>query len=132
MENKKKNSTLIIIGIVITILAILLIGYFALKPKKVSSDNNLKSLKISNYSITFDKDITTYSINIENDITSLEVKAVPMDSNSRVVITGNTNILNDTNEVTITVTAENGASKIYTIHVNKNSNENPEEDNINE
>lgn len=84
-----------------------------------SSDNYLKELSIDGYEIDFDKDVTEYKIDVKSDVDSLDIKAIANDWRSTVVITGNENFKAGENVVTITVTAENGATKEYKIIVNK-------------
>lgn len=86
-----------------------------------SSDNKLKSLTISGYTIKFDPNKDTYSLEVENNVTSLNVTAEANDSKSTVSIKGNTSLKVGTNNITITVTAENNSVKIYTVKVVRKS-----------
>lgn len=86
-----------------------------------SSNNYLKSLEIDGYEIEFDKDTNEYKITVKSDVTSLDIKATPEDSRSRVEITGNEKFKKGNNIVTITVTAEDGSTREYKITVNKES-----------
>lgn len=125
MKDKNNNNTTgVIIGIIVLIIALIIALWFVLKPVENSSNNNLDSLVIENYPITFSSDNTTYTINVDEDVNSIEVTAVPEDKNANVVITGNTNIQTGSNEIKITVTAADGTSKIYTVHVNKKTDNN--------
>lgn len=122
-NDKRSTSSIIIIVIVLALLIGILIWYFTRPKDTSSSNNNLDSLVIANYPITFDQNTTTYTINVDEDVDSLEVKAVPEDKSAKVVITGNTNIATGSNEIKVTVTSADGNSKIYTIHVNKKNND---------
>lgn len=123
MGNDKRSTTsIIIIVIVLALLIGILVWYFTRPKDSNSSNNNLDSLVIANYPITFDQNTTTYTINVDDDVDSLEVTAVPEDKSAKVVITGNTNIATGSNEIKVTVTSADGTSKIYTIHVNKKNN----------
>lgn len=130
-KNKRSMSNVIVIIIVLAIL-IGIVAWYLMRPSEDSSNNNLDSLVIANYPITFEKNTTTYTINVDEDVDSLEVKAIPEDNAAKVVITGNTNITTGTNEIKITVTASDGTSKIYTVHVNKKNNNDIIDDNMND
>lgn len=122
MKNKDNNMVGTVIGIIVLIVVVALLLWYFLRPKNDSNNNNLSSLVIANYPITFASDTTTYSIDIDEDVDSIEVKAVPDDKDAKVVITGNTNMKTGSNEIKITVTAVDGSSKVYTVHVNRKSN----------
>ena len=122
MKNKDNNMVGIVIGIILLIVAVALLLWYFLRPKDVANNNDLASLVIANYPITFASDNTTYSIDIDEDVDSIEVTAVPDDKDAKVVITGNTNMKTGSNEIRITVTAVDGSSKVYTVHVNRKSN----------
>lgn len=88
------------------------------KPEEEKSKNaNLKSLTIEGVDLIpeFNPEVTEYSVKlIDFKDRDLNITAEPEDEKSVVKIVGNTNIT-DENEITITVTAEDGTSKIYTI-----------------
>ena len=86
-----------------------------------SSDNTLKSLSVSKGSLdpAFDSSKTTYSINVDNDVTKIDVDALPTDEKASVSISGNTNLKEGMNTITIKVTAENESVKTYTSNVNR-------------
>ena len=84
-----------------------------------SSDATLKSITLENGSIDFSPNTTKYTVNVDKTVTSLGLKAVANSSKAKVVITGDENFKTGVNLVTITVTAENGATKIYEITVIK-------------
>ena len=86
-----------------------------------SSNNYLKSLQISEEGLTpsFLKTKTNYSLNVGLKVTNLEVNAVAEDSKAKVSVTGNKDLKEGDNNVVITVTAENGSQRTYTIIVNK-------------
>ncbi len=86
---------------------------------KYSSNNYLKLLEISGHDITFDKETLEYNIKVKSTVTSLDIKAIPEDSNSRVEITGNEKFKKGDNVVTITVTAEDGSTREYKINIDK-------------
>lgn len=84
-----------------------------------SSNNNLKSLSVSNGSINFNKNTTTYSVNVESSVTSINVNAEAEDAGARVDGVGNRTLNYGNNSIVITVTAPSGAVKNYTINVNR-------------
>ena len=84
-----------------------------------SSNNNLKSLSVSNGSINFNKDVTTYNVNVESSVTSINVSAIAEDVGARVDGIGNKPLNYGNNGIVITVTAPSGAVKNYTINVNR-------------
>lgn len=84
-----------------------------------SSNNYLKSLEINNHEIKFDRETTDYSITVDSNVTSLDITALAEDSSARVEITGNESFKEGKNTVVVTVTAENGSEREYTITVNK-------------
>ena len=96
-----------------------------------SSNAFLRSLSISGYTLhpRFNKNTTNYSITVNNNIKSLGVTAYPEDSKSKVSISGNRNWKVGVNNITITVTAENGNKKVYTVAVTRKDEDNktPEE-----
>ncbi len=86
-----------------------------------SSNNYLKSLQVSEEGLTpnFLKTKTNYSLNVGLKVTNLDVTAVAEDSKAKVSVTGNKDLKEGDNNVVITVTAENGSQRTYTIIVNK-------------
>lgn len=84
-----------------------------------SSDNTLKSLSVSGYTLnpTFKPSTTSYTINVANTVTGLNVSAVPNNSKAKVTVTGNKSWKVGVNTITIKVTAENGNIKNYTVNV---------------
>ena len=90
------------------------------EPQK-SSNNNLKSLDISGYTLNpgFDKDKTSYSMTVNNGITGLNVSALAEDEKATVTIEGTSNWKVGVNNVKVTVIAEDGSKKVYTIAVTR-------------
>lgn len=87
----------------------------------------LKDLKIENYEITpiFNSYINNYSVLIDNEITSLNITAIPLDSDANVEITGNENFLIGINTVTIKVTArDNSSTETYYLQVERQASSN--------
>jgi len=86
-----------------------------------SSDNNLKSLGVSGYDIipNFNKDTLDYNLTIPNGATEVIVNATPNDGKSTIKVEGNKDLKVGNNTVTVTVTAEDGSTKVYTINVKR-------------
>lgn len=84
-----------------------------------SKDNYLKSLSIEGYTITpeFDKDTLEYSAVVPSDITSINIVATKNDSKASVVGDGEKAVLEGSNAFEIVVTAQNGATRTYTLNV---------------
>ncbi len=83
-----------------------------------SSNNYLKSLSVDGYELSpkFDKKTLEYSLDLENDIRSINVKAEKEDSKASIKGGGEYSLNEGSNDITITVTAENGNAKNYVIH----------------
>lgn len=91
---------------------------------KKSNDATLKDLIISNVTgFEFDRNKTNYTITVGYDVTSLDLKAVLNDSKATYVVEGNENFVVGHNTVTITVTAEDGTKKTYTLDVIRSEKE---------
>ena len=95
-----------------------------------SSNANLASLTIGSGTLTprFSKSTTTYAVTLEDDVTSLTVNAKAEDSKATVDISGNTNLKEGRNPITILVTAEDGTTKTYTINAIKDGTQEEEEE----
>lgn len=99
-------------------------------PVSYSSDNTLSSLQISPgvLSPAFSPDVTTYTTSVGADCASLTVSAVPNDSKATVSVSGK-RMDPGFNTTTITVTAENGSKRTYTIKTTKETNSASNENN---
>ena len=82
-------------------------------------DCDLASLQVSPGTLTpaFSADRTTYSLQVDEDVTSVVVSASAADGNATTSVSGANSIQKGKNTVRVTVTAENGAVKVYTINV---------------
>lgn len=89
-------------------------------PYTASTDNTLASLSISpgTLSPAFSPNVTTYTASVGADCQQLVVSAVANDSRASVYVSG-TRMDPGDNTTTITVTAESGATKTYTIYTKK-------------
>lgn len=87
-------------------------------------------LSVEGLSPAFQKTVTRYNLIVGDDINQITVNAIAEDSNAKVSVSGNTNLKIGTNEIKITVTAQDGKTvKNYVIEVTKT--ENPELANAN-
>lgn len=79
----------------------------------------LKSLSISPGTLepAFSPRTTSYFVQVEEDVTAIDVNAIAEYSSSRVSVSGASSISQGENNITITVTSENGATKNYYIRV---------------
>lgn len=96
-----------------------------------SANNNLSKLEIKNQKLNFKKNAYTYILEVENDISSVIINATPEDTRAKVTGVGNTPLKEGSNLIYVTVTAENGSKKTYTINVIRKSlnNENKDDNN---
>lgn len=90
----------------------------------LSTNNNLKSLTVSEGSLSpaFSANNTNYSLNVSEDVSSITINAVPEDGNSTVSGAGAKTVKYGSNKFTITVKAQNGATKNYNVTVNRKDN----------
>lgn len=86
-----------------------------------SSNANLTSLNIENFEISpaFSKEVTSYTASVSNEITQVKVSAIPEDTKSTTVVSGNMDLVVGQNNLTITVTAENGTKKVYNVVIDR-------------
>lgn len=91
----------------------------ATEEDKRSADCNLSALQVSPGTLepAFSASTTAYFIQLEEDATSIVVSAQTADEKASTAISGADNLKKGENTVRITVTAENGAVKIYNIRV---------------
>lgn len=86
---------------------------------KRSADCSLSALQVSPGKLepAFSASTTAYFVQLEEDATSIVVSAQTADEKASTAISGADNLKKGENTVKITVTAENGAVKIYNIRV---------------
>jgi len=86
----------------------------------LSKNNNLSSLSVEGLTLspTFKSDITEYKVNAGANTTSVKINAKLADSKSDLTGTGTFNVSEGENKFIVSVTAENGSVKKYTIIVN--------------
>ena len=91
-----------------------------------SGNNNLSSLSVGDGSLSpgFNSNTTEYSISVPYSVTSLNIKYSAQDGKSKVSVGNNNLEAEATTNVTITVTAENGSTKTYTIKATRGKDPN--------
>ncbi len=90
--------------------------------KKKSSDTNVDFKIYSPHTIEpqFANDKNDYEVVVPYDVTKLDLSVVPYDTNAKVSISGNEKFsTEDTNKVTIKVTAEDGTVRTITLNVKR-------------
>lgn len=86
----------------------------------LDGDNKLKDLTVGGTTIEgFDPDKTNYTLDVGEGVTSINVAGIANSSKASVSVSGGTNLQPGHNTVTVTVTAEDGSKRVYTINVNK-------------
>lgn len=95
------------------------ISYTKEVSRPLSTDNKLKSLSVSNATISpnFSANTTSYTASVPYSVSKLDITAKANDANAKVSITNPTLTADATTKVSVTVTAENGNKKTYTISV---------------
>lgn len=90
-----------------------------------SSDNYLKSLVVSDGTLNpnFDKNTSNYTITVPRGTTNLKLDALPNNEKAKVNIEGNDNLKIGYNTILITVTAEDGSKRTYSINVYRSEQE---------
>lgn len=88
-----------------------------------SPNNKLSGLGVDGFSLTptFNKDTEIYDLIVDTSVSSINVQASTADSTASINGTGMVNLGAGTTDVTVTVTAQNGSTRTYTIHVAKQS-----------
>ena len=98
----------------------------AMKCTKPTSDSNpntyLKSLSVDGcaFSMPFSSVQSTYYTSVGQDVTSVNVNAEAVSASSNINGTGTVALNNGENKIQVVCKAQNGATKIYTIIINKN------------
>ncbi len=97
------------------------VTYSATTAAPLSTNNKLSALTVSNATVSpaFSADTTSYTAEVPYEVSKLDVKATAADSKATVSINSPTLTPNGTTNVTVTVTAEDGSKKTYTISVKR-------------
>ncbi len=83
-----------------------------------SGNTNLKSIEVEGYKLNT-TDNVHYTLNVKNSVDKIKIKADAADSKAKVSGTGEKVLKEGDNSFQVTVTAENGSSKVYTIVVTR-------------
>ena len=89
-----------------------------------SPNNKLSGLSADGFSLTPflpARDTTSYNLIVDTSVTSLQISATAADGKASVAGTGNTELTGNSSDITITVTAQNGSTRTYSIHVVRQS-----------
>ena len=102
------------------------VSYSATVAAPLSTNNTLASLTVSNATISpaFNANTTSYTADVPFSVSKLDVKATAADGKAKVSVNSPTLTPDGTTNVTITVTAESGAKKTYTIKVHREKDPN--------
>ncbi len=92
----------------------------------LSSNANLRILEVVGYNLVpeFDKNKTEYTLDVDGSVDSVQVNAYREDTTSQITPIDIVNLTEGVNKVTVTVTAQKGNKKTYTILITK-AEENP-------
>lgn len=84
-----------------------------------SNDATLKSLSIDNANISpeFKSDILEYNVEVESGVEKLKINATPNNNKATVSGAGEVTVKEGLNKISISVTAEDGSRKTYTINI---------------
>lgn len=87
--------------------------------KDLSSDNKLASLTVSEGTLSpsFTAGNTSYRLNLTGNVTSIDISAKANDSKAVIEGTGKISLKTGNNKVIITVIAEDGSIKNYTLNI---------------
>lgn len=89
-----------------------------------SPNNKLSGLGVEGFVLTptFNRDTVSYDLIVDPSVSNVTVYANTIDSKASVSGTGNIQLQNGSNDIRITVTAQNGSEREYVIHVVRQSN----------
>lgn len=95
---------------------------------KKSSNANLSNLGIKPNDFSgFKASVTSYNVTVPESVEEISIYATAQDSKATVSGTGNKKLETGKNTVTVTVTAEDGTKKTYTINITRGKTEESEE-----
>lgn len=96
----------------------------SIKPANSGNPNNwIKSLSIAGYSLTptFTGNTTEYSLIVLESVSSVKITASTVNSNASISGTGTVSLNKGKNTIKLTVTAQNGNKRVYTISIVRGS-----------
>lgn len=90
-----------------------------------SPDNRLSTLKVGSYALTpaFNNDTANYSVVVPYSASSVTITATPKNSKAKVSGAGAVPLKVGSNTVKVTVTAENGSQRTFTLTVAREANQ---------
>ena len=97
------------------------VSYSVTVAPPLSTNNKLSGLTVDNATISpaFSADTTSYTAEVPFSVSKLNVKATAADSKAKVSVNSPSLTPGGTTKVSVTVTAESGAKKTYTISVKR-------------
>lgn len=102
------------------------VGYSVTVAPPLSTNNKLSGLTVDNATISpaFSADTTNYTAEVPFSVSKLNVKATAADSKAKVSVNSPSLTPGGTTKVSVTVTAESGEKKTYTISVKREQDPN--------
>ena len=90
-----------------------------------SPDNRLSTLKVGSYALTpaFNNDTANYSVVVPYSASSVTITATPKNSKAKVSGAGAVPLKVGSNTVKVTVTAENGSQRTFTLTIAREANQ---------
>lgn len=88
-----------------------------------SNNTNLSQITITSGSISFQPDVLEYEIQVEHEVETITVDATVEDEKATVEGTGEYPLTVGENEIKLTVTAEDGTTKEYQLHITREKKE---------
>ncbi len=103
-------------------------GYKTSVLPPLSQNNYLSSLNVSGGTLSpaFDSSVTNYSVSVPFEVSSLQISATSADSSSTVSVYSPQLAPGEVTAASVTVTAQSGASRVYTISVSRDQDPNYE------
>ncbi len=83
-----------------------------------TSSNYLKSLKIKQSKIEFNKTKQEYVVKINKDVNKLDLTLIPEDESAKITVKGNKKLVNG-GKVYIEVKSQDGNKRVYTLNIQK-------------
>ena len=89
------------------------------EPRPLSQNNYLASITVGDYELTptFDEEVSEYSVTVPSTVNEVKIDAKAKDRYASLTGTGTFEVVEGSNSFKIVVTAENGATKEYTVNV---------------
>ena len=99
-------------------------------PAQKSNDATLKSLGVSGYTLSpsFSPNTEHYTIKVPSTASNVRIEGSANHGKATVAGLGNVNLTGDNTTATVTVTAEDGSKKTYTINIEKEKQNEPAKD----